>query len=79
MTEPIATAGVRWVTLKDAQKILETNDEQMDRAMNETAFPQVAEIVDEFVIQLNALEQFIIEKENHDDTPPQPSRSGQSY
>lgn len=79
MTEPTATAGVRWVTLKDAQKILEMNDEQMERAMNDTAFPQVAEIVDEFLIQLDALEQFIIEKENHDDTPPQPKRSSQSY
>jgi hypothetical protein len=55
------------------------NDEQMERAMNDTAFPQVAEIVDEFLIQLDALEQFIIEKENHDDTPPQPRRSSQSY
>lgn len=79
MTEPFATAGVRWVTLKDAQQILEINDEQMEKAMNDPVFPQVAEIVDEFLIQLDALEQFIIEKENQDDTPPQPRRSSQSY
>lgn len=79
MTEPTATAGVRWVTLKDAQQILEMNDEQMERAMNDPAFPQVAEIVDDFLIQLGALEQFIIAKENQDDTPPQPRRSSQSY
>ncbi len=59
---------MRWVTLREAQQILEIDEVKMEQVMNDPAFPSPAEIVDEYLVRLDHLEAFIIKRNEEYDT-----------
>lgn len=51
--------GVRYISLNEAQDILEVDDQKMQELLNHKDFPKVNELFGERMMRLDSLEYFI--------------------